>query len=584
MDTVRFGKFIRDMRKEKGLTQKQLADLLYVSDKAVSKWENGACFPDIKVLDSLAEQLGVSILELMQSERIPETVIDREEAETAVMDTISQSGQAEERKRQAGRAKVLLFASGCGMLYLVWAGICHLMGQSRGMPEAAVSAVLSGIWYQDPVVFYIWAGILSALCGAAALILLWKSDQIREIKIGRHRLKSLLTILMDMLVVLLLHTYLSNIANNESQLQQLPEAIPVNGYVTTPDGSLKAGIFIPDRIVQGFLDSQYVKDLSLNVRLKAGIDEVVPGKWETLNLFLAGVNRLDAAVRDLKETDVVWNAGEDSSILQGTEAKCIVSKELLERNGWSLGDRIALCQYYYYRKDEKSTELFMDPLETMVYEIAGYTDLREKWSPDGISVTPDILVPFHLVRGICRQKEIDFYADSISFWLSDTLQLNEFKKEMKALGLRDMAPLSDDHTLNGTALTVNDAAFIDSANHLRQVIDAVRAFFPFLLVLIVCVGYLVTLLLLHSRKKEVALLRSIGLGRWRCFRIFFMEQLLLVAAGVVLGSLLSVLIQGNYGADSVLSGCLVGIFYMLGNSLAIWRILKVSVMEALFQV
>lgn len=41
MDTVRFGKFIRDMRKEKGLTQKQLADLLYVSDKAVSKWENG---------------------------------------------------------------------------------------------------------------------------------------------------------------------------------------------------------------------------------------------------------------------------------------------------------------------------------------------------------------------------------------------------------------------------------------------------------------------------------------------------------------------------------------------------------------
>ena len=101
--------------------------------------------------------------------------------------------------------------------------------------------------------------------------------------------------------------------------------------------------------------------------------------------------------------------------------------------------------------------------------------------------------------------------------------------------------------------------------------------------LIAGVGYLVTLLLLNSRKKEAALLRSIGLGRWRCFRIFFMEQLLLAVSGIVLGSVLSVLLQGNYGADSVLSGCLVGIFYMLGNSLAIWRILKVSVMEALFQ-
>ncbi len=127
------------------------------------------------------------------------------------------------------------------------------------------------------------------------------------------------------------------------------------------------------------------------------------------------------------------------------------------------------------------------------------------------------------------------------------------------------------------------AAFIDTANHLRQVLDTVRAFFPFLLVLIVGVGYLVTLLLLNSRKKEAALLRSIGLGRWRCFRIFFVEQLLLVVSGIVLGSILSVLLQGNYGVDSVLSGCLVGIFYMLGNSLAIWRILKVSVMEALFQ-
>ena len=41
MDIVKFGKFIREMRKERGLTQKQLAELLYVSDKAVSKWENG---------------------------------------------------------------------------------------------------------------------------------------------------------------------------------------------------------------------------------------------------------------------------------------------------------------------------------------------------------------------------------------------------------------------------------------------------------------------------------------------------------------------------------------------------------------
>lgn len=584
MDTIKFGKFIRDMRKERGLTQKQLADLLYVSDKAVSKWENGACFPDIKMLDSLAEHLGVSILELMQSERVQEPVIDREEAELVVRDTIIRSEEAEEQKRQLGKARLLLLASACGLLYLLWAGIRSLLLHGRGVPLPDAAAALGGGWYKDPVVFYLWAGFLSAACGIAAFWLLWKNERIREVKIGRHKIKSTLTILMDILVVLLLHTYLSNIANNERQLLTLPEAIPVNAYITTPDGNQQAGIFIPDRIVQGVLDSEYVENLHLNVRLKAGLDRVIPGQWENLNLYLAGANCLEAAVRDLEETDVVWNAGEDSSLLQGTAAKCIVSKELMEENGWKLGDQITLCQYYYYRQNEKSTELFANPLETTVYEIAGYVDLGASISVGGnVNVTPDILIPFHLIREAYRRQEIPFYADAVSFRLSDTLNLNAFKQEMKALGLQNRNPLTEDHSLNGTALTVNDAAFIDTANHLRQVIDAVRAFFPFLLTLIVGAGYLVTLLLLNSRKKEAALLRSIGLGRWRCFRIFFTEQLLLVVSGVVLGNVLSVLLQGNYGADSALSGCLVGICYMLGNSLAIWKILKVSVMEALFE-
>ena len=45
MDNIKFGKFIREARQGKGLTQKQLAESLHVSDKAVSKWENGAGFP-----------------------------------------------------------------------------------------------------------------------------------------------------------------------------------------------------------------------------------------------------------------------------------------------------------------------------------------------------------------------------------------------------------------------------------------------------------------------------------------------------------------------------------------------------------
>lgn len=580
MDNIKFGKFIRESRRNKGLTQKQLAEQLHVSDKAVSKWENGAGFPDIKILEPLAQCLGVSLLELMQSDKSKAPEIDRKEAEQIVADTISQSNQAQEKRQRMWKVRVLLSACVCGILYLACVGIGYLVRQGTGQPPEILSAAQGGAWYENPVFFYVWAGMLVILCGSGALWLLWKNESIREVKIGRHRGKSVLTILMDMLVVFLLHTYLSNIANNRQQLSLLSEAIPVNAYITTADGSRQSGIFIKDGLVQGFLDSEHVAGLKMNVRLKAGLDQVIPGQWHTLNLYLEGVNCMEA-LGDITEEDVVWNTGEDASLLQGTQPKCIVSRQLFEKKGWKLGECVTLCQYYYYREDERYSELFAAPLQTVEYEIAGYVDMMGSWK-EQFTVPPDVIVPFQVVRDSYAQEGIPFFASAATFTLSDALRINEFKQEMRELGLKSVSPTVPDRSLNGVALHVNDGAFIRTAGRLRQVIDTVRAFFPFLLVLIVCVGYLITLLLLQSRKKEMALLRSIGLNRRKCFRIFFLDQLTLVVTGVVAGSVLSVLIQGNYGGSSVLAGVLVGICYMAGNSLALWKLLKVSVMEALF--
>ncbi|TJX43256.1 helix-turn-helix transcriptional regulator, partial [Soehngenia saccharolytica] len=62
MDNQKLGIFITELRKEKGLTQAQLAQKLNVTDKAVSKWERGVGFPDIKLLEPLADVLDISLL------------------------------------------------------------------------------------------------------------------------------------------------------------------------------------------------------------------------------------------------------------------------------------------------------------------------------------------------------------------------------------------------------------------------------------------------------------------------------------------------------------------------------------------
>ena len=62
MNNLKTGKYIQKLRQEKNLTQNDLAKKLFISDKAISKWERGLCAPDISLLEKLAEILDTSVI------------------------------------------------------------------------------------------------------------------------------------------------------------------------------------------------------------------------------------------------------------------------------------------------------------------------------------------------------------------------------------------------------------------------------------------------------------------------------------------------------------------------------------------
>ena len=97
MDNNKMGAFIAQVRKERGVTQLELAQKINVTDKAVSKWERGVGFPDIKIIEALAEALGVSVSELMNGERMENAVRDSES------DNISNDDILTENKKYAGK-------------------------------------------------------------------------------------------------------------------------------------------------------------------------------------------------------------------------------------------------------------------------------------------------------------------------------------------------------------------------------------------------------------------------------------------------------------------------------------------------
>lgn len=98
MNSDKFGELITSLRKEKSMTQKELADKLHVTDKAVSKWERGKGYPEITLLQSLADVLGITASELLSGERNVSGSMPLAEAEAVVENVIIIADKAARRK------------------------------------------------------------------------------------------------------------------------------------------------------------------------------------------------------------------------------------------------------------------------------------------------------------------------------------------------------------------------------------------------------------------------------------------------------------------------------------------------------
>lgn len=95
MDQQKIGQFLRECRKEKGITQEQLAEMLGVTNRSVSRWENGSNLPDLDILIEMADYYDVELRELLDGERKSEKM--NKEVEETILKVADYSNQEKER-------------------------------------------------------------------------------------------------------------------------------------------------------------------------------------------------------------------------------------------------------------------------------------------------------------------------------------------------------------------------------------------------------------------------------------------------------------------------------------------------------
>ena len=148
MDLVKIGKYIAGKRKALGMTQKQLAEKLNMSDKSVSKWERGICLPDVSVYMELCEMLGISINEFLAGEDI-----DAENVEKKSEDNIIQVTKDSKKKQKNLKsilavvttfAVIMVLVLGAGFVHKVMQPKNYITAVDRTSAEMKTAELLSG--------------------------------------------------------------------------------------------------------------------------------------------------------------------------------------------------------------------------------------------------------------------------------------------------------------------------------------------------------------------------------------------------------------------------------------------------------
>ncbi len=140
------GRFIAEKRKQKNLTQEQLAERIGVSNKTVSKWENGKCMPDYSVIELLCKELDITVTELLDGKASDSSEMPNDEKYEKLLYKLQQTEnrmQVIEHKTRTGIKTGISF--GCALAMV----ISYVNWQSIGW------AILHGIMSWGYVIYYL---------------------------------------------------------------------------------------------------------------------------------------------------------------------------------------------------------------------------------------------------------------------------------------------------------------------------------------------------------------------------------------------------------------------------------------------
>ncbi len=399
----------------------------------------------------------------------------------------------------------------------------------------------------------------------------------------KHIYRSLVKCFSMMCIILAFIFLFCNFSNSikaqEEKLDAVYNDIPIYVEVSDYRGNNRDHLALPDGFyVESFTEkvyglSKYLKDVSLKRELTIlsinGIEE-----FDLVDsLKMIGVTNLQYVESTYKERgynfEVQFREGFDYSFFTETSEYCLVNEELLSKIGKKVGDYINLKLI-----TEASVHTFKDDLGNLMidpknaeFEIVGTI---KGGKANEIYCSWDKAAEIGMKSDNCSTR----YTDILRATISNNYKLNEFKDRAEKYYVAVGAKI-----FTGTkfyALTIYDDTFTKTVSLIQRNIQFLKAVFPVIILFSFVIGYLVSYLFTRNRKKEVAVMRSLGASRFRVFITIMLELFTINIVGTIVAVLIS-----NYILNIKVTINEIALFFafnIFGAALSTIRISSGSVM------
>ena len=389
--------------------------------------------------------------------------------------------------------------------------------------------------------------------------------------IKRNKVKSMACICISCVLIVLINVYVGSIYSVKKQLYELAETTHIDAHISNLNGTQRLGLSISERIYENLDNSPHVNSLKCSLRLMGGFGVFDMEDYRKhLDIDIIAINDIGAFKEEALEV-ITLAKDREIDFLEKSEFSCIVNEDLMNERGLKIGDSILLTIYYYeYDSDNMLKGKLLDIRE---YQIIG--SIKESLSEEMEEIK--VILPLKTIQEMYQQEGIEFIVNSLSFNVANPLELNEFKEEMKSFELLPIIP-SANFSVVGNALNVKDGTFISSARQLRTSEELLQNFLPIIVMLIMLVGYVVSLLLMKSRKDEIRLMKIIGTSKTNIVKMLWNEQFFLSSTGAVVAAVFVRKIEMVSMSQVIIVIVGVCFSYCVGALIAIIKISKRNIM------